>query len=104
MNRDAIVAWLAAREPAAPEQLAARLRGFVLRAPKERLAGSMTQAMSGLGLFALEGSLGRGETGNEVALDLLAADAFVTYAFEAAAEEGADVPQTASDLISRMVP
>jgi hypothetical protein len=104
VNRDDVVAWLAAREPAAPAPLAERLRGFVMAAPAERLGGTMTQAMSGLGLFALEGSLGRGETGDEVALDLLAADAFVTYAFEAAAEEGADVRQAASDLITRMTP
>ncbi len=64
----------------------------------------MTQAMSGLGLCALEGSVARGESGDEVALDLLAADAFVTYAFEAAAEEGADVRQAAAELITRMAP
>jgi hypothetical protein len=102
VNRDAVLAWLAAREPAAPARLAERLRGFARAAPAERLGGTMTQAMSGLGLFALEGSVARGEAGDEVALDLLAADAFVTYAFEAAAEEGADVRQAAAELITRM--
>ncbi|MGD0484082.1 MAG: hypothetical protein ABSB58_05425 [Gemmatimonadales bacterium] len=104
MNRDDVVAWLVAREPAAPAGLAERLLGFAQAAPAERLGGTMTQAMSGLGLFALDGSVARGETGDEVALDLLAADAFVTYAFEAAAEEGADVRQAAADLITRMAP
>ena len=104
MNRDVVLAWLAAREPAAPSQLAERLRAFALAAPEGRLGGTMTQAMSGLGLFALEGSVARGESGDEVALDLLAADAFVTYAFEAAAEEGADVRQAAAELITRMAP
>jgi hypothetical protein len=104
VKRDAILAWLAAREPAAPERLAERLRAFTLAAPAERLGGTMTQAMSGLGLYALEGSAARGESGDEVAMDLLSADAFVTYAFEAAAEEGADVRQAAADLITRVAP
>jgi hypothetical protein len=102
VSRDDVVAWLAAREPAAPAALAERLRGFAQAAPAERLGATMTQAMSGLGLYALDRSLARGETGDEVAMDLLAADAFVTYAFEAAAAEGADVPQAAADLITRM--
>ena len=104
MNRDDVVAWLATREPAAPAGLAEWLRGFAQAAPVERLGGTMTQAMSGLGLYALDRSLAHGETGDEVAMDLLAADAFVTYVFEAAAEEGADVRQTAAGLISRMAP
>lgn len=104
MSREEVLVWLAARAPAAPAGLAARLRGLVGVAPVERLGGTMTQAMSGLGLYALEGSLARGETGDEVAMDLLAADAFVTYAFEAAAEEGTDVRQAAADLITRMAP
>jgi hypothetical protein len=87
-----------------PARLGERLRGFTLAAPAARLGGTMTQAMSGLGLFALERSSARGESGDEVALDLLAADAFVTYAFEAAAEEGADVRRAAADLITRMAP
>ena len=57
-----------------------------------------------LGRHALDCSLGRGETGNDVALDLLAADAFVTYAFEAAAQESADVRRAVTDLVTRMVP
>jgi hypothetical protein len=38
-----------------------------------------------------------------VALDLLAADSFVTYAFEAAAEEGLDVGPVAAHLLERAV-
>jgi hypothetical protein len=104
MNRDDVVAWLAAREPAAPALLAGRLAAVAREVPAERLGGSMTDAMSELGLYTLDRSLGRGETGNEVALDLLAADAFVTYAFEAAAEEDADVGRAARDLVGRVTP
>jgi hypothetical protein len=97
--RGQVLAWLAARAPAAPALLAERLDRFAHALPEERLGDSMTAAMSALGIVALEGSLARGETGDDAALDLLAADAFVTYAFEAAAEEGLDVGPVAAHLL-----
>jgi hypothetical protein len=96
-------AWLAARTPPAPALLAERLDGFVRTAPEEMLRGTMADALGALGLLALQASLARGETGDEVALDLLASDAFVTYVFEAAAEEGADVGRAAAGLLARAV-
>jgi hypothetical protein len=102
MSRDDVVEWLAAREPAAPPLLAGRLAAVAREVSPERLGATMTEAMSALGLYALDRSVGRGETGDEVALDLLAADAFVTYAFEAAAEEGADVGRAAAELVTRV--
>jgi hypothetical protein len=102
VSLEQVLEWLAAREPAAPAPLAARLLELARVAPTECLGGTMTETMSALGRFALVRSLGRGETGNDVALDLLAADAFVTYAFEAAAEEGADVRRAVTDLLTRM--
>ena len=96
-------AWLAARTPPAPALLAERLDGFVRTAPAERLEGTETDVLGALGLLALQASLARGETGDEVALDLLAADAFVTYAFEAAAEQDADVGRLAAELLGRTV-
>ena len=102
-RRESVRAWLAARTPPAPTLLAERLEVFVRTAPAERLDGTMTGALGALGLLALQASLAGGETGDEVALDLLAADAFVTYAFEAAAEEGADVGRLAVDLLRRTV-
>ena len=98
--RERVLAWLAAREPAAPALLAQRLGRLVRALPDARLDATMTEAMCALGLHALEGSLARGETGDEAALDLLAADAFVTYAFEAAAEEGLDVTPVAVRLLA----
>jgi len=104
MNRDDVLAWLAAREPAAPALLTGRLAEVARELPADRLGGTMTEAMSELGQYALDRSLGRGDTGNEVALDLLAADAFVTYACEAAAEEDADVRRAVTNLLGRLVP
>ena len=98
--RGQVLEWLAARAPAAPALLAERLDRFARALPEERLGDSLTAAMGALGIVALEGSLARGETGDEVALDLLAADAFVTYSFEAAAEEGLDVTSVAARLLA----
>jgi hypothetical protein len=102
-RREQVGAWLAARTPAAPPLLAERLHRFVGMAPSEGLDGPMTDVLGALGLLALRTSLAGGERGDEVALDLLAADAFVTYAFEAAAEDGVDVGRLAADLLGRTV-
>lgn len=104
MTREEVAAWLVGREPAAPAALAARLGALAREAPPALLGATMTETMGALGRWTLDRSLGRGETGPDVALDLLAADAFVTYAFEAAAEESADVPRSVTELITRMVP
>jgi hypothetical protein len=75
--------WLAEREPAPPARLAARLReclgsslgASVEEAPELLLAASET---------LLEQLLATDCNDREMALDLLVADALVTYAFEAA--------------------
>lgn len=100
MTRDAVAAWLAARRPAPPAALAARLTHALAAYSEERLraAGTMAEAMADLGLATLAGLKG-GESA-ELALDLLAADGFVTYAFEAAAEEGVNVESLATRLLT----
>ncbi len=77
MTRGEVLAWLESRRPAPPEALHLSAVGRELLA---RVAASP-----------------RG--GRELALDLLAADAFVTYAFEAQAE--ADVGGLAA-LVERV--
>lgn len=101
--RDRVEAWLADRIPPAPAPLAERLAAHLRAVPPEVLGSSTTEAMGALGLAALRASLARGETGDEAALDLLAADAFVTYAFEAAAEEGVEVSPVAATLLARAI-
>jgi hypothetical protein len=87
MTRDEVLAWLDSRRPAAPARLRERLRDAVdqmLPAP-----GSLLPAyLALLGRELLEKVAARPDGGRELALDLLAADAFATYAFEAQAEEG----------------
>lgn len=87
MTRDDVRAWLNARKPAPPEALRERLHRAVdemLPAPGSVLPMYLTQ----LGRALLEQVTARPRGGRELALDLLAADAFATYAFEAQAEAG----------------
>jgi hypothetical protein len=89
MTRDQVLDWLDTRRPAPPATLRERLRGAVRDAPLA-LAAHLAQQGSEL----LERVAARPEGGRELALDLLAADAFATYAFEAQAEEGGSVHET----------
>lgn len=98
--------WLAARRPAPPAALAGQLETVLAACPPDRLegAGSMAAALSLLGVCALDSLEGRAPGSRGVAMDLLAADAFVTYAFEAASEEGAPVELVAGDVLARVEP
>jgi hypothetical protein len=83
VTRAEILTWLGERRPPPPAALRERLHSAVHDAPLE-LAAHLAQ----LGGELLENVTSRPEGGRELALDLLAADAFTTYAFEAQAEEG----------------
>lgn len=78
-----VLAWLDARRPAPPAPLRERLRDAVHDAE-----GSIAAHLARLGNELLDGVIARPAGGRELALDLLAADAFATYAFEAQSEEG----------------
>ena len=77
------MSWLDARRPAPPAALRERLREAVHDTPLD-LAAHLAQ----LGHELLASVAARPSGGRELALDLLAADAFATYVFEAQAEEG----------------
>ena len=86
MTRDDVRAWLDSRRPAPPGALRERLNRAVddrLPAPGSRLPAYLAQ----LGRSLLDGVVRKPQGGRELALDLLAADAFATYAFEAQAED-----------------
>jgi hypothetical protein len=83
MTRDEVLAWLDTRRPAPPGSLRERLHGSVHDA-----AGGLVAHLAQHGRELLERVAARPDGGRELALDLLAADAFTTYAFEAQAEEG----------------
>ena len=81
-------AWLAAHSEQPPVALRARLDG-ILNAPSATPDAPVAPALLDAGQTLLSTILGSGSTQRDAALDLLAADALVTYAFEAAAEEPA---------------
>ncbi len=77
--------WLSTRTPAPPAPLAARLREVLGARLSDRASSAheaaLSKAESLLSQLLLQDCAGR-----DRALDLLAVDAMVTYAFEAAAE------------------
>lgn len=114
MTRDRVEAWLAERRPTPPRALADRLARALAAYSEERIRGAATIAelMGALGVVMLgevsarqaggAGGAG-GAEGAGAALDLLAADAFVTYAFEAAAEEEVEVGPLVVRLLEQAV-
>lgn len=79
--------WLEERRPAQPSSLAAALDRFTAEAGVA--GGGVADRLADAGLLALRAALERPDD-RAGAFDLLAADALITYAFEAAAEEGTD--------------
>ena len=103
MTRASVLAWLKGRHPEPPADLAAKLTQCVDVAPEAVFAGESAGVVVGaLGTWLLEAVVERQKAAHDTALDLLAADAFVTYAFEAASEEGADVTGLAKQLLTRV--
>jgi len=81
VTRSEALNWLAARRPAAPPTLVEPMTRWLEDAPV-----SLPDHLALAGRALLERVLARPQGGRELALDLLAADALVTYAFEAQAE------------------
>jgi hypothetical protein len=81
MTRAELAQWLETRRPAPPRALAAHLA-----APLGDERAPLPVHLADLGRTVLARVAGTPEEGRALALDLLAADAFVTYAFEAQAE------------------
>lgn len=87
---ESAVAWLAPRLQGVPEELADRVRALV--APAED--GSVPELLASAAVDELE-RLADASQDRDAAVRLLAADAVLTWAFEAAADLGADVPALA---------
>lgn len=101
MTRDSVRSWLRSRTPEPPAALARKLAQCLDAAPDAVLAGDSLAEIAGrLGLATLRTVVQRQGVAYDSAMSLLVADAFVTYAFEAAAEEGEDV----SGLVHRLLP
>jgi len=102
VTRAALTAWLERREPPPPAALASRLARAVRETPEAWLAAhpGAADALSAIGLALLAEVAARGPQAPDLALDLLAADAFVTYAIEAAAEDGLSAGRFAARILS----
>jgi len=79
-------AWVAAHAEQPPAALRARLDG-ILNAERDGASAPVAPALLAAGEELLATILRSGSTQRDAALDLLTADALVTYAFEAAAED-----------------
>ena len=93
--------WLATRTPRPPAALCARMDAVLgndLSQPAERAAALCLAAGERLSAELLRNNF----TTRESALDLLTADALVTYAFEAAANAPDGVAALAADAMRRI--
>jgi len=85
MTRRELLAWLEARRPVPPDPLRACLEVAVADGELSPLV-ALPDQLALLGRGVLGRVAGRPAGGRELALELLAADAFITYAFEAQAD------------------
>ena len=94
-----VSAWLRGRTPVPPPQLAARIDAFTARiADRDPSADAFLDAAEvAMGAVLRDGCLTR-----ESALDLLAVDALVTYAFEAAADDADQLEHRAVRALTRI--
>ncbi len=91
-------AWVAAHAEQPPNALRARLDG-VLGTETASADAEVAPALLHAGQALLATILRAGSTQRDAALDLLTADALVTYAFEAAADDPAQLDQRAADAM-----
>ncbi len=91
--------WLAHREPSPPRVLRERVEALALAAPDEVDPASSLLAAAEAALAQLS-TLAPDD--RATALDLLAVDALVTYAFEYAADTPDAIPSLSSHAMSRL--
>ena len=104
---DAARDWVAKRTPPAPPALVARVDAALGTGPGDAREGvEPSDDVAGVCLRAAEAILARlladGALTRAAALDLLAADALATYAFEAAADDPDAIPARARAAMIRL--
>ena len=93
--------WLDGRTPSAPTVLRARITRALGAATADDSATATSACLTAAERL-MEDLLLRDCTSRESALDLLAADALVTYAFEAASESPSALERRATEAMLRM--
>ena len=96
-----VAEWLAVRTPRPPAALAQRI-AEMLGDAAQRDATEATDVLLAAGERLVASLLAEGSTMRASALDLLTADALVTYAFEAAAATPAVLGERAASAMSRI--
>lgn len=92
--------WLDSRTPPPPDALRERLQAVAN--PVMRSSAPDPSALIETAERLLGALLRNNASRRERALDLLAADALVTYAFEAAAEDASNLERLTSDAMRRL--
>ena len=100
MPRADVHDWIEPRLAGTPPELAEAVRGLVIEVADDadELGLSVPDTLAAAAMLGFEGVLEQAEPNREVALRLLAADAALTYAFEASASLGLDVDQLAIQI------
>lgn len=93
--------WMARIEPAPPAALHRRM-GELLAADAERPVREVAEACLDAGERLLDALLASGSTSRATALDLLAVDALITYAFQAAADDPSQLEARAARAMARI--
>jgi hypothetical protein len=93
--------WLAERSPAPPPRLARRIHDALGKRLNDH-ADAAPELCVDAAAELLRDVLSRSATGRESALELLAVDALVTYAFEAAAANPATLTANATRAMERL--
>ena len=95
----AVAVWLRARSPEPPSQLRSRMDELVTAVPVD---GPPADALIDVAVSAMSALLSDGCLTRDSALGLLAVDAIVTYAFEAAAEEPERIEARTRSALARI--
>lgn len=93
--------WLALRQPVPPPALRARIDA-ALGSDLHVDSGDHSETLLAAGERLVRELLAVDATSRDSALDLLAADALVTYAFEAASERPVDLSRRAAAAMARI--
>jgi hypothetical protein len=93
-----VKAWLDSRTPPPPERLARRLEEALQPDFDDADAGAMVERLTLAAVSILSGL----EQDRSSALDLLAADALISYALEAAAEDCVSFAASTDAMIARL--
>jgi hypothetical protein len=97
--------WLQSRRPQPPERLARRLEAAVnplSSGSAQSLSETLASAAAAILAPLSTPDESEGSRSREVAIDLLAADALVTYAVEAATEECETFRRNVDEVIARL--